>query len=201
MVFNKRGASMALSLIVTVVILLVVAYLIIHFSSKGIKDAGDEFFSLLSTYTEKCDFDFDGLNGTNDVCPCDSDDFFASRTYYIADATGCQVKQRCEKYPTLDRFSDCSAKYALNKFELKSETDMIQYYFNLETSACKKWYEPKGKEKLTGEGCVSSSTEKQVMFNQTCTSKVLAWNKEASRPTFTCKTSTKDCKATMKKGC
>lgn len=202
MVFNKRGASMALSLIVTAVILLVVAYLVIRFSSKGIKDAGDEFFSILNLNTANCDHDFDGLKDKEDVCPCDSDDYFISRTYYIADATGCQVKQRCGKDPTLERFSECSAKYALDKLELKSETDMLQYYFSLDTSACKKWYDSKGKGLLIAEGgCVPSSTDKQVMFNQACISKVLAWNKEASRATFTCKTPTKDCKDILKKEC
>lgn len=201
MVFNRKGVSMALTVVVTAVILLVVGYLVIRFSSKGITDAGDEFFSILNLNTENCDHDFDGLKDKGDVCPCDSDDYFISRTYYIADATGCQVKQRCEKYPTLERFSECSAKYAQDKVELKLETDMIQYYFSLETSACKKWYESKGKEKLAGDECGSSSTDKQVMFKPACASKVLALHKEVSRPTFTCKTPTKDCKAILKKEC
>jgi hypothetical protein len=204
---NKKGMA-AMEWVVILVIMLVAAYLVINWSSKGIKDAGGEFFSILNLNTANCDHDFDGTKDKKDICPCDSDDYFDSRTYYVADATDCTAMRKCQYDTTttrIERFSECSAKAAAANTELKSEADMIRYSINLDVSACKKWYDLKGKEKLDStyrtECTGYSSTEKEIVFTQNCADKILSWYKEANRLTFTCRTSTSKCKDILKKEC
>jgi len=205
MFFNKKGVS-ALGVVVSAIILLVVAFLVIYLSGNKINDAGDEFSNLLNQYTTNCDHDHDGLKDKEDVCPCDNDDFFDTRIYYLADELDCEVRRACAYDNTIEKFSECSAQAQETK-ELRVETEHFRYYINLKDDKCRKWYEKKGKERMEGKysdvcgGDKSEEKDNKVFFTQACADKILALHKVRHVPTFTCKTSTKECKDILKKPC
>jgi hypothetical protein len=201
---QKKGLN-AIGIIGTAIIVLFLVYIVISISKKGITDAGDSFTNLLNLNTANCDHDFDGIKDKDDLCPCDSDDYYDSNIFYISDQTTCQVMRRCSLDSTLTRISECDAKSAASNTQLTSKTDLISYYINLKVKACKSWYDSKGKTVMSQtystecKGYTENSTE--VAFPQACADKILAWNKDKNRSTFTCKTPTKTCGDILKKEC
>lgn len=206
MFFNKKGASTALAIVVTAAVLLVAGFLVMHFTSTKIKDAGDEFSNLLNLHTADCDHDHDGLKDSEDVCPCNNDDFFDSRIYYIADELDCEVRRACAYNKTIEKFSECSAA-APETSGLRVETEHFLYYINLKDDKCKKWYDKKGKGKMEGkysdvcDGNALVEDDNKVFFTQACADKILALHEIKQVPTFTCNMSTKNCKDMLKKPC
>ena len=206
--FNKK-ASMAINVIVIAIIVLVVAYVVIRFSTGSINDAADEFDSILNKYTADCDHDHDGLKNSKDVCPCDHDDYFDSRTYYVVEATGCEVKMRC-KYENnegefIARVSQCTnTEEDTGEENPEEEQENYEYYFAIEGECGKalKKVRVKDIKQLYPDSCKDIKEEDDwVVFPQSCADKILATNKETGALTFTCKTATKECKQILKEPC
>ncbi len=206
---NKKATSMAINIIVVAIIVLVVAYVLIRFSTGSINDASDEFEGLLNKYTADCDHDHDGLKNSKDVCPCDHDDNFDSRTYYVMEATGCEVEMRC-KYKTneeefIARFSQCAdEEVGTGEETMNKEQENYEYYFAIE-GECEKALKKasvKDIKQAYPNSCKDIKEEDDlVVFPQSCADKILATNKETGEPAFTCKTATKECKKILKEPC
>lgn len=194
MFFNKKGVNLAIGVMVTAVVLLVVGGVVMFASTTRIRDATDEFDSLLNLNTAECDHDHDGLKDKEDLCPCDDDDFFDSRTYYIAN-TQCKVGMRCEKYPEIKRTSNCSIKTPSGG--VRPETELFEYYIDLNSRECKKAYDNYVAKECKG----LREINKEVPFDHACAEKVLAKYKETGRFTFTCKKSVRECKNILKIPC
>jgi hypothetical protein len=94
---NKKGTEGGVLTAVIITILLLVflgiGLYLMQKSHQQIKDAGDEMFSWLNFANPSCDYDHDGNNNVNDVCPCDDDSDPGSRIYYIQ-GTQCAVTKR-----------------------------------------------------------------------------------------------------------
>jgi len=109
---NKRGAEGGVNyFLITMVIALVLlgVYLVmIKGHQTIIKDASSEVNSWLNVANPNCDFDKDGLNNVADICPCDDDNDYGSRIYYLK-GSQCSVTkiQSYEKIDYEEKLIEC----------------------------------------------------------------------------------------------
>ena len=71
---NKKAMEKLGWGIMMLIVALLIGYILITVSSRGITDATDDIETLLRVSTDTCDADNDGLTARNDLCPCDNDD-------------------------------------------------------------------------------------------------------------------------------
>jgi hypothetical protein len=202
--FDDKKATISIEFLIFMVIGIILLALIIGIASKKTTDASDEFGNLLNIYTSNCDADGDGLNTTADVCPCDHDDLFSTRTYRLAEYPSCTVGRMCAADTTkfTTKFSSCPAPQQADG-GVVAESDKFSYYVATKQTGCK----------LTSEGlkissdAVCSGQLKKIsnidifVLNNDCAEKAIAINTVTKAPSFVCKTSTSACKKILKKEC